>query len=423
MAVFGVNSTANTLVYSVNNQNKEADEMISRDIRFTIMLPSGQYSLEIRAILTGQDYIYKTCDSVKVYVGVMPVDAIGDKDLLDASSEIPELAALLAKNGPTNVNLPALPPVKQRNDRGFVTAADKIYDASIKYSGAQGQIGLYFEISESVNPDVSPEINEITGTLFPDLEVRLPDKAQLQSTDMPVISTSAGKTFMYIQRLADDRVYNLEVLRQKLLTADDSLKWDVTPNLRVDAFLYSANKKTTLKSATVEINGKQTSLPVKPWTPACPELVLDAKTLSAALENTLKSGLQHEEIYVLNEAAKRIVTQAVKLTRMRDQQASLIVSVSPLSIDSANFLEELMITGLAKGTANSTSRSQEFGGSVFVLNLDLDKTKHDVAALRLNYAVNTKPRAKKAQVDVSECNMVRLSVQYVPKRTQTQDPM
>jgi hypothetical protein len=51
------------------------ETLAPKNAMVSIMLPAGQYSLRIRNIMRGQEFYFSTCDSVRVYVGIMPIDS------------------------------------------------------------------------------------------------------------------------------------------------------------------------------------------------------------------------------------------------------------------------------------------------------------------------------------------------------------
>lgn len=384
------------------------------------MLPAGQYAVRIKALFRNQDFVFKTCDTIKIYVGIMPVDKINEKEFIDGETKLPDLGFMLNSKNATKVTLPSQAPEQIKSKSGYSLDADKIYTATIKNTGTSQNIGLYLEISEIADPNIGPEINELTGILYPDLEIQLDENTNVTSSDIPIISTASGKTFMYIQKLSEGRVYKLEIYRQKFISTSSSITKSITPKVIMNAFLYSSNKKASVKTAKVEVNGMAMSLPVSIWTPPCAELSLSPQILSSAISSTLYTGVQYEEIYVLNEENKELYA-TVSLQNMKDAEASLLISVSSYSKDEISVFEELMVTSLTKGNANVTTRSQEFDGNVQILNVDLNKSNQKTLKLRINYSINKQGSDLKSYE--SQCSMIRLSIQYIPKSRQSELPM
>ena len=384
------------------------------------MLPSGQYLIRIKALIRNQDFVFKTWDTVKIYVGIIPIDKINDKELPNTKNDIPDFGFLLNSTDPINVSLPPKTPQQITSKSGYALDDEKIYTATIKNTGASQDIGFYLEISEIVDQNVGPEVNEITGILYPDLEIQLDKNINMTNSDIPIISTASGKTFMFIQKLSENKVYKIEIYKHKLLTSSSSITKNITPRIIMNAYIYSSKKKSSFKSANIEVNGMAQTVPVKLWTPPCSELVLTPSILSSAIQNTITSGVQYEEIYVLNDEAKEIFA-SIPLSIMKNSEASLLFSISPYSRDEINIFEELMITSLTKGQSNTTTRSQEFEGNIQMLSVELDKNKQNTLKLRINYSLNMNQGGAKVKSYESQCNMIRLSIQYITKNRQSEN--
>lgn len=335
-----------------------------------------------------------------------------------SQNTLPDLSSLLSNKDGVKVSLSPQKPVATRNEGGYVTESEKLMNSTIKYLGNSGSIGMYLEISENLSPAMSMDVSEITASVYPDLEVYLDDKVKFAQTDIPVISTSGGRTFMYIKNLTPDKEYSVELWRQKILKVSDSK--DIPSYIVLNAYLYSAERGNPVKNAKLEINGKVVSLPVQPWMPACSETVLTDNVLRDAVYKTLTTGIQYEAILVLNEELKQIKTPGMKLLDMKDNEGSLLISVSPYDSGNENILEEFMITGFAKGSEKLTSRSQEFEGEFYIAQVDVSKQKHDILAVRFNYSLNENSKSWRTMKYESQCNMIRLNIQYIPGSKQSE---
>jgi hypothetical protein len=299
-----------------------------------------------------------------------------------------------------------------RSETGFVNSYTSIFNATIQYLGNTGDVGMYIEIGENLDSSMSEEISEITASLYPYLTV-----SDFKVVDTPVISTSGGKTYMYIKDLDPEKTYRISFVRQQILKMSDTK--DVPSNIQLNAYLYSAERLSELKNAQVKINDKTVSIPITKWMPACAEATLTQDVMNKAISNTLKSGIQYEEILVLNEDLKTIPGTKIDIKGMKDSDGSILITMSPYSTEAEGMLEEFMITAVAKGKSNTTSRSQESEVNMYILHIDLSKAKYDYLAVRVNYAIASTHK-NPMKLSESTCNMVRLNIQYIPANKQTQ---
>ena len=310
----------------------------------------------------------------------MPVDKIDIPVNAKAQDKLPNLSFLLTTNKTINVKLPSQEPVAFRDKDLITNPYDQVYNSTIKYTGNTGDLGLYIEVGENLDSSLSEEISEITATVYPDLLV---DK--FDNSDIPIISTSNGKTFMHIPKLNTDKLYRVDLLREKILKMEVSKS--VPSNIQIRAKLYTLDKLADLVHAKVVIDGKLLSIPVYPWMPACMEAILDDELLYNAIHNVLRSGIQFEEILVLNENLGRINSGTIKLKDMKDSDATIMISASPYSTQIEGVLDEFMMTSVAKGKEKTVMRSQGFEESIYMAQIDLSKSKHDIVGFRINYAL------------------------------------
>ena len=231
----------------------------------------------------------------------------------------------------------------------FINDFDTIQSSTIKYNGGNGEIDLYYEIDENNDPTQEVNVNEITTSLFPDLEILNTKINETSYDEIPVISTSAGKTYLYIRRLNPETEYRLDILRQKLLGTSDELNTSIFSKVAIKAYLYSADKNTELKHAKIQINGQIYNLPVFQWMPACYEVVLTNNLLKESIINTMGSKLEFNELLVLNEDVKKVATPYIELKNIIEEDMTLVISASPYNRNSEQIIEEFMISGTAKG--------------------------------------------------------------------------
>jgi len=254
--------------------------------------------------------------------------------------------------------------------------------------------------------------------VFPDLEIEYDEKTKFVQTDAPIIATSGGKTFMYIKNLSPEKTYNIELWRSKILKISESK--NIPAYVIVNAFLYSADKFSEVSKATVEIDGIQVSIPVQSWVPACTETLLTKKVFTDAIAKTISSGTQYEEIVVLNENLNSIRTLIVDLTKMKDNDATLLISASPLSNTQESLLEEFMITTTIQGAQKKTLRSKELENNLFISQIDISKSNYQKLASRINYSVKEISKLASGKNYDGQCNMIRLSIKYIPNNKQVE---
>lgn len=198
------------------------------------------------------------------------MDSIKSMKNLDKYQELSNLSSLLIQNKTSKaiVKLMNREVTNAVENQKFNSEFDLVQSNTIKYSGGNGEIGLYYEIDENNDPAQDVNVNEVTTSLFPDVEITNAEISETSYNELPVISTSTGKTYLYIKRLNPDTEYKLDILQHKLLTASDDLSTDVSSNVAVKAYLYSADKDVEIQNAKIQINGKIFKLPVFPWMPA-----------------------------------------------------------------------------------------------------------------------------------------------------------
>lgn len=419
VSIFQSGVPTDLLLYSTNNLFKKSAELKSNDIRISILLPAGRYSLRIRAVMQeSTSFSYKTCDSVRLFVGLLPTDSLKDPDSNSKPSDLTDLSTLMQGNG-TKVKLISRKAENQKDGNKFVTDYEEVQRSEIRYMGGDGKLGFYYEIIENNDPTMHVEISEISSGLFPEIEVK-EDKEKSKKVEMPVVATSSGKTYVYIPQLSAERTYILKILKHKLLTVSDTVKPDVFSAVLHSAYLYSADKSTELKKAKIEINGKMVTLPVKPWMPACSETPLTNSLLTDIILDVISTGIPYVELLVLNENIDRVGTPLISLKEMMDLEGTLSISASPYDTDSESILEEFMVTGTAKGSEKYSVRSQQFDGDIYLAEMSLNKNKHDTIAIKLNYAFNTDTTT---QSIFSKCNTIRMSVQFTPKTIPIMPPL
>ena len=198
------------------------------------------------------------------------MDSIKLMKNLDKYQELSNLSSLLIQNKTSKaiVKLMNREVTNAVENQKFNSEFDLVQSNTIKYSGGNGEIGLYYEIDENNDPAQDVNVNEVTTSLFPDVEITNAEISETSYNELPVISTSTGKTYVYIKRLNPDTEYKLDILQHKLLTASDDLSTDVSSNVAVKAYLYSADKDVEIQNAKIQINEKVFKLPVFPWMPA-----------------------------------------------------------------------------------------------------------------------------------------------------------
>ena len=401
-------------IYTTNTLARSRGRLAPPDFRVTIMLSPGHYNVRIRAVMKNQEFYFKTCDTVRVYMGIVPLESLDIPSPANAQETLPDFGYLLGNNGTINVKLPAQKPVNFSDKDLISNPYYDIYNVTVEYSGNSGDIGLYLEIGENLDSSMSEEISEITASVYPDLHVESTNMA-----DIPIIATSGGKTFMHIPKLAPQKEFKISLQREKILTMDESK--NIPSNIQLQAKLYSLNKLADISKATVTVGGRLLSLPVEPWMPSCTESVLNEEVFSNAVVNVLKSGIQYEEILVLNENLSRIGSGTIDLNNMKDKEGSLMISASPYAINVDGMIEEFMITSVAKGKKKNTARSQEFEENIYLAQIDLSKSNHDKLALRINYAVGNIALRSAFDTDYSQCIMIRLSIKFIPANKQTEN--
>jgi hypothetical protein len=383
--------------------------------------------IRIRAILDDRDNSYKTCSSIRIFLGIMPMDAVKDHDAFKIK-DIPVLKDVLVDVKDANrAKLDQRRPVKAKENNNYVQDFEVLQNTTIEYDGKSGDLGFYYEINENIQPDVNTEISEITASLYPDYALSYNKENNFEVTDIPLISTSTGKTYINIPKIGKGKKYTLELRRQKLLSVSDSTmnKVQIPSNIVVNSFFYPANKGSMITQATCKINSEPVKVKVKRWIPSCSETIFTNNVLTNAIKYSLKSGNQFEEILTLNEDNARITSQQINLSDMKDSSGKILVSVSTFESPDSEIMDEFMITGIVKGgNKPKTYRALEFQDSVYLVEIGLDKNTQDSLYVRVNYNINENAAGRQIRdIYSSKCNMVRLSIRFVPDGKQEEIDM
>lgn len=127
-------------IYTTNTLERSKGRLAPPDFRVTIVLSPGHYSLRIRAVLKTQEFYFQTCDTVRVYVGIVPTENIDIPTQIKSQEEIPDFGFLLGTNGTINVKLPVQKPVNFIDKDLISNPYYDIFNVTIEYTGNSGDL-------------------------------------------------------------------------------------------------------------------------------------------------------------------------------------------------------------------------------------------------------------------------------------------
>jgi hypothetical protein len=247
---YKVNDNSEDIVYSTSTKRDSASNF-GKDTRVSIVLPQGQYKVRIHAQMSDMNFMYKTCDSIRVYFGITPTSSLDIPSKMDAATSLPDLAFLLSTNETMYAKLPEKSPGDSK----------VILNTTLNYKGNSGDIGLFIEVGENLDASLSEEISEITASIYPNIETK-----SMKSKKGLVIATSGGMTHLHLPKLESGTEYRLILEQEAIVSKGSSVK--VPSNVAVNAYLFSASQDSSVRNAKVEVNGRLVSIPIQDYLPS-----------------------------------------------------------------------------------------------------------------------------------------------------------